>query len=133
MPGQPGSMHDDRPTATLPALVEHGYGTWLWIDARVEGFPVQARRMLGHRIVDAALDALTATTEAAYSPRGGARTDRLGTANRSLTVLRILLRGARDRRHLSIEQHEHAMKLVDEWGRQIGGWLRAERSRGGSG
>ncbi|HQP39722.1 MAG TPA: four helix bundle protein [Polyangiaceae bacterium] len=126
-------MHDDRPTATLPALVEHGYEVWLWIDARVAGFPVQARRMLGHRIVDAALDALTATTEAAYLPRGLARVARLDCANRSLTVLRILLRGARDRKHLSVEQHEHVMNLVDDWGRQIGGWLRAERGRPGHG
>jgi hypothetical protein len=59
------------------------------------------------------------------------RIERLRAVSRSLTVLRILLRGARDRRHLSIAQHEHAMRLVDDWGRQIGGWLRAEQGRRG--
>jgi hypothetical protein len=114
--------------ASLPAVVEHGYQAWLWIDERVASFSVAARRQIGRRILDAALDALTSTTEAAYHGRGRTREDRLASALRSLTVLRILLRGARDRRYLSVGQHEHAMRLVDGWGRQLGAWLRHERA-----
>jgi hypothetical protein len=57
------------------------------------------------------------------------RLQRLVEANRDLTVARVLLRAARDRRLLEIAQHEHAMRLVDGWGRQLGGWMRTERSR----
>ncbi|MBI4705673.1 MAG: four helix bundle protein [Deltaproteobacteria bacterium] len=117
----------DSHHAPLPAVVELGYGAWLWLDERCAAFPAAARRQLGHRILDAALDALADTTEAAVLPRGQAREARLCAANRALTLLRILLRGARDRRYLSVGQHEHAMRLVDDWGRQVGGWLRAER------
>jgi hypothetical protein len=109
------------------AVVDEGFATWLWIDERVASFPVHARRSLGHRLVEAVLEALVATTEAAYRPRGEARVRELERVNRALAVARILLRGARERRHLSIAQHEHAMACVDRWGRQIGGWLRAER------
>ena len=66
----------------------------------------------------------------AYLPRGAPRVARLAEANRRLTLLRILLRGARERHHLSVDQHEHAMKLIDAIGRQIGGWLRRESGGG---
>ncbi|MBI4701228.1 MAG: hypothetical protein HY744_08735 [Deltaproteobacteria bacterium] len=36
----------------------------------------------------------------------------------------------RDRRHLSVGQHEHAMRPVDDWGRQVGARLWAERPGG---
>jgi len=119
---------------TTPAvIVEAGYQAWLWIDGRVASFPRDARRSLGHRLLDTALDALVCTTEATYLPRGAARISRLERANRALSVARILLRGARDRQYLARRQHEHAMRLIDGWGRQIGGWLRHERGRGDGG
>lgn len=119
----------DSPPSTPAAVVEDAFQAYLWIDERVAAFPAGARRQLGHRAIDATLDALAAVTEATYTPRGPARTERLVTANRRLAVLRILLRAARERRYLSIAQHEHALRLVDTWGRQVGGWLRAERAR----
>jgi|GEM_PF-1236186 len=124
-------MHEHPPAAsrarpTPASVIEDTYQAWLWLDERASGFPALARRQVGHRALDAILDALTAVTEAAYLPRGAPRARRLADANRSLTVLRILLRGARDRRYLSLGQHEHAMKLVDGIGRQVGGWLRSE-------
>ncbi len=117
-------MHEPPEKATLPAVVEQGYAAWMWLDGRVASMPVSARRQLGHRMIDAVLDALVAATQAAYLPRGPARLRELHAASRSLAVLRILLRGCRERRYLSIDQHEHAMKLVDDWGRQLGGWIR---------
>jgi hypothetical protein len=117
---------DRKPIA---AVVDDGYHAWLWIDARVARFPVLARRQMGHRLLDAVLDALVATTESAYLPRGRERVGRLHDANRALAVARILLRGARERAYLALDAHEHAMKLLDGWGRQVGGWIRAERAR----
>jgi hypothetical protein len=118
-------MSDPDAGKPLPTIAEHAYATWLWIDERVAMFPTEARRQMGHRIIDAALDALSATVEAAYARRPPVRAARLEHASERLTVLRILLRGARDRRWISIAQHEHAMGLVDDWGRQVGGWLRS--------
>ena len=122
-------MHDEGSAARTPAtVVEDAYQAWLWLDERVASFSAVARRHVGHRVLDVALDVISALTEAAYSPAGPARVELLGFANRRLALLRILLRGARDRRHLSIRQHEHAMRLVDGVGRQVGGWLKRERS-----
>jgi hypothetical protein len=113
-------------SATPASIVECGYQAWLSVDERVSGFPRDARRALGHRAVDALLDALVATIEAAYLPKGRERISRLEAANRRLSVARILLRGARDRRRLPVPQHDNAMRLLDDWGRQLGGWLRFE-------
>ena len=110
----------------LPSVVEHAYATWLWLDERVTAFPVHARRHVGHRVLEAVLDALTAVVEASYARPGERRHAELAFAARRLTLARLLLRGARDRRYLSLAQHEHAMRLMDEWGRQVGGWLRSE-------
>ncbi|MCK6569998.1 four helix bundle protein [Myxococcota bacterium] len=123
-------MQANELKASPAAVVEVGYQAFLWLDERVAGFPRDARRALGHRLTDAALAALAATTEANYMARGPARTERLATANRQLAVARILLRAARDRHHLSVAQHEYGIRLLDGWGRQVGGWLRAEQVRG---
>jgi hypothetical protein len=111
MPEERGSASgSDTPSRTPPAVVEHGYQTWLWIDERVAGFPVAARRQLGHRIVDAALWALVATMSAAYARRGPTRLSLLHDAARELTVFRLLLRGARPAPHLGgfIDVEDHA-------------------------
>ena len=113
---------------SLSSVVEHAYASWLWLDERVAAFPVHARRQLGHRLLDATLDSLTALVEASYAKRGPVRHQALVLASRRLTLARLLMRGARDRHHLSISQHEHGMRLIDDWGRQLGSWLRSEGS-----
>jgi hypothetical protein len=113
----------------LASVVEDAYQAWMWVDARVAQFPVSVRRQLGHRLLDAILDALTGTAEAVYLPRGRDRVVCLEHVSRRLLMVRLLLRGARDRRYMGVDQHEHAMALVDAWGRQVGGWLRDDRSR----
>jgi hypothetical protein len=42
-------------------------------------------------------------------------------------MLTLLLRGARERRHLSVSQHEHAVKSTVALGKMIAGWIRFER------
>ena len=121
-------MSNETTGTTFLAIVEHGYQVWLWLDERVNSFPVAARRQLGHRILDACLDSLTATTEATYLSAND-RIASLYLVNRKLTLLRILLRGARERKYLSVGQHEYLLPRVDQWGKQIGTWLRAERSK----
>lgn len=42
-----------------------------------------------------------------------------------LEELRLLLRLARDRRHLSNRSYEHSSRQIGEVGRLLGGWLKA--------
>jgi hypothetical protein len=50
----------------LGEIKPDAYQARLWTDARVAVFPVLARRQLGHRLLDAILYALAATTEVAF-------------------------------------------------------------------
>ena len=119
------------PLATLPIAVERAYDIWLWLDGRVTDFPTAARHGVGHRILDASVDLLDAYLQAAYAPRSSPEaTAALGRANQRLALLRLLLRGARERRYLSIAQHDHAIERFAELGKMTGGWLRQLRRDG---
>ncbi len=113
---------------TLPVAVERAYDLWLWLDAHVARFTTHARHSLGQRILDDALALLDALVAATYAPKASnTRREALDRARHRATMLTLLLRGARDLRHLSVGQHEHAMKTCAELGRMIAGWIRHER------
>lgn len=113
--------------STPPVVAEHAFATWIWIEQRARDWPAYARRGLGARVVDTTLDAVVGTVDASFLPRGAVRIRELERVNRALSRLRILLRGARELRYISVDQHEHAAREIDAWGRQIGAWLRHER------
>ena len=109
----------------LPVAVERACDIRLWLDARVTDFPTSARHGIGHRILDSAIDLLDAFLRATYAPsRSPEATAALTSANQRLALLRLLLRGARERRYLSIAQHKHAVERLAELGRMTGAWLR---------
>ncbi len=109
----------------IPVAVQRCYTLWVWLDARLVQFPTPARALAGRRICDAATDLLDALLGATYAPRASElRRDALVRANQRLALLRMLLRGARDRRYLAASQHDHAIEQLGELGRMIGGWLR---------
>lgn len=113
---------------TLPVAVDRAYDLWLWLDERVAHFSVHARHSLGQRILDDALELLDALVRASYAPRAsGARLDALERGRHRVAMLTLLLRGARERRHISVDQHEHAMKAAVALGKMISGWVRYER------
>ena len=111
--------------ATVPVAVDRCYGLWLWLDARVIDFPVSARHGVGAIIVQTVVAALDALVEASYAPSGGVdRVAALRRANHRVALLRLLVRGARERHYLSIPQYEHAAEQLATLGRMIAGWLR---------
>lgn len=120
------------PQHDSPVAVERAYDLWVWLDARVSDFPNAARHNVGRRILDAAIDLLDAYLSATYAPRGGAAlAEALTRANQRLALLRMLVRGARERRYLAVGQHEHAAEKMLELGRMTGAWLKHVRSAKG--
>ncbi len=80
-------------------------------------------------MVSAAEDVMESLVRATYAKRGSAtRTGALAQANVQVAVLRLLVRGCRERHLLSVSQHEHATELLVGLGRVIGGWQRATTS-----
>ncbi|MEZ4298578.1 MAG: four helix bundle protein [Polyangiaceae bacterium] len=109
--------------------VERAYDLWLWLDARVTDFPAHARHGVGHAILGASIDLMTSLLRATYTPREDPRArEALAASNGHLALLRLLLRGARERRYLAIGQHEHAVERLAELGRMVGGWWKRTTS-----
>jgi hypothetical protein len=113
---------------TLPMAVEQTYTLWLWLHEWLGDFPVRARHGVGERMETTLLNGLEALAHAAYAPRGSpARVEALTLARGHMTFLRLLFRGARELRLLSVAQHEFAVEQVVSIGRLVSAWLRREQ------
>ncbi len=104
------------------AAVESHYQFLLWLIPAIEKFPRAHKFTVGERIERTALDVLEALIEATYTKE---RLQHLRQANLGIEKLRFLLRLATDLKVLDRDRYEHAARTLDETGRQIGGWLKA--------
>jgi len=114
---------------TGPA-VEAMYRFLLWLVPAVEGFPRSQKFLLGDRIQTTALDVLERLIEATYTR---ARQRTLADANLGIEKLRFLFRLAADLRVLDLRRYEHAARSLDEIGRLIGGWRKADSAAAAAG
>lgn len=123
-------MSPRAPQPTPSAAVEATYALWLWLDARVVDWPTHSRPALGARVLDGVLTLLDHLTRAAFVARADpAFAALLREANHRVAFLRLLLRGAFERRYLAAGPYEHAATQLESVGRMIGGWLRPARAR----
>lgn len=107
-----------------PAL-EAMYRFILWLIPTLDKLPRSQKFLLGDRIQATALDVLERLIEATYSR---ARERALGEANLGLEKLRFLLRMCADLHYLDLRRYEHGARSVDEIGRMVGGWVKANRA-----
>mgnify|MGYP001252815529 FL=1 len=120
----------DNARRTGPALEAHRQFL-LWLVPTVEKFPRSQKFLLGDRIQATALDVLEALIEATYTRE---RRGHLARANLGLAKLRHFFRLAVELRHLDDRRYEHAARSLDDIGRLVGAWVKAnaEHDRGGA-
>ncbi|MBK8255458.1 MAG: four helix bundle protein [Polyangiaceae bacterium] len=88
---------------SLPVAVERTFDLWMWLEGRVADFSVYTRQSLGRRILDSVLDLMADLLRATYALRRSEKQLRaLTDANERVTLLRLLVRGARERRYMSM-------------------------------
>ena len=114
----------DNAKRTGAALEAH-YQFLLWLLPAIEKFPRSHKFTLGDRIESAALDVLEALIDATYTRD---RADALRRGNLGIEKLRFLIRLAADLRLLDRRRYEYAARALDETGRLIGGWMKAQRA-----
>ncbi len=112
----------DGSRRTGPAL-EQMYVFILWFVPTVEKFPRSQKFLLGDRIQATALETLEELIEATYTRQ---RNPLLVRANLHIEKLRFLFRLAMDLKHLDMRRYEHAARSLDEIGRLVGGWRKAQ-------
>jgi hypothetical protein len=101
-----------------PVFVK-AYDLLRWLLPATAKFPKQQRFVLARQIEEAAFAVHRALLRARLEPRG------LAEADLNLAALRSYLRLATDLKFFSVNQYEHAARLVDELGRLVGGWQRS--------
>ncbi len=109
---------------TGPAL-EAMYQFLLWLIPTIDKFPRSQKFVLGDRIESAALDVLDALIAATYT-RG--RDTMLANANLGLERLRLFMRLSQELRLIDMRRYEHASRGLDEVGRLVGGWIKAQHA-----
>ena len=110
---------------TGPAL-EAMYQFLLWLIPTIDKFPRSQKFVLGDRIESAVLDVLDALIAATYT-RG--RDAMLGNANLGLERLRFFMRLSRELQLIDARRYEHAARGLDEVGRLVGGWIKAQHAQ----
>ncbi|MDI3467465.1 MAG: hypothetical protein OJF50_006286 [Nitrospira sp.] len=108
--------------ANVPQAVQSCHELLLWLIPQLDKLPRVRRFTLGERIESGLLDVLELLVEAAYTRNKDAPLQR---ANLRLEVVRHLWRLAHELKAVAIRQYEHGARLLDDLGRQIGGWLRS--------
>ena len=107
---------------TTPKAVQACHELLLWLIPQLDKFPRVRRFTLGERLETALLEVLELLVEAAFSRT---KQNTLKRANLRLEVVRHLWRLAYELQVIPVRRYEHGAKLMDELGRQVGGWLRA--------
>ena len=112
---------------TTPQAVQSCHELIGWLIPQLDKFPRLRRFTLGERLERTLLDVLELLLEAAYTRN---KATALQRANLRLEVARHLWRLAHELEAVSIRRYAHGAGLMDDLGRQIGGWLRGSRPGG---
>jgi hypothetical protein len=107
---------------STPQAVQACHELLLWLIPHLDKFPRVRRFTLGERLESTLIDVLELLVEAAFSR---AKQDALKRANFRLEVARHLWRLAYELQVIPTRRYEHGARLMDDLGRQVGGWLRA--------
>jgi hypothetical protein len=102
-------------------VVQRAYDLILWEVPLITRFPVPYRAVLGDRMQSTLYTVLENLLAARYDR--SARPALLAAVNLELEKARYHVRLARDLKLLDSKRQEHAAGLIDEVGRQVGGWL----------
>ena len=98
----------------------------VWIIPKLDQFPRARRYSLGSRIETSLLDVLESLLEASYSSRANPPLKR---ASLKLNSLRHLWRVAFELTAINSKSFEYGARLIDDIGKQIGGWKKHQISK----
>ena len=113
----------DNPAGdTTPRAVQACHELLAWLIPLLDHFPRARRFTLGERLESGLLAVLEDLVDAAYNPD---KRPALLRANRQLSVCRHLWRLALELKVINLKRYEYGAKLMEDLGRQIGGWLKS--------
>lgn len=115
-------MNNHGVSPSTPRAVQDCRELLLWTIPHLDKLPRMRRYTLGEKLENRILSVLESLVTAAYTKDKRAV---LSRANRDLEVCRHLWRLCHDFKGISVRSYEHGARLMQDLGRQIGGWARA--------
>jgi hypothetical protein len=106
--------------SNVPQAVQSCHELLLWLVPQLDKLPRARRFTLGERIEAGLIEVLELLVEAAY------------TRNKEVPLRRanpMYWRLGFELKDIATRQYEHGAKLIDDLGRQIGGWLRSREQQ----
>ena len=98
-----------------------------WFVPLLNRLPRDHRFALGDRLVQGLYDLLEGLVAARYAT---AKLERLEPLNARLDLLRLQIRLLHNFQLIDDRRYEHVARLVEEVGRQLGGWISQQRRQG---
>jgi hypothetical protein len=109
----------------LPIL-QKVYDLICWYVPILDRLPRNQKFALGDRLTQNLYELLDGLIVARYKPD---KMSDLILLNSKLEVMRYQTRLLMDFNLISIQRYEHAVKLIDSIGRDLGGWIRQQQNR----
>lgn len=110
-------------------VIEDAFLLCEYVFQRVENFPRLHRFTLGGTLTTQCTMILNELIRVKYTPNGAEKVACLQKINVEIEVFRFQLRLAYNLRALPPNAHHHAMERLHNIGSQIGGWIKAIRSK----
>ncbi|WDD36068.1 diversity-generating retroelement protein Avd (plasmid) [Nostoc sp. UHCC 0926] len=108
------------------SVIQKTYDCIKWYVPIIERLPKIHKFSLGDRIINQLYDLLEGLIKAKYAKN---KLPQLESLNTELDILRYQTRMLLDFNKMSVERYEYAIKLLDEIGIELGGWIKKQRDR----
>ena len=108
------------------SVIQKTYDCIKWYVPIIERLPKIHKFSLGDRIINQLYDLLEGLIKAKYAKN---KLPQLESLNTELDILRYQTRMLLDFNQMSFERYEYAIKLLDEIGIELGGWIKKQRDR----
>ncbi|MBD2341256.1 diversity-generating retroelement protein Avd [Calothrix sp. FACHB-156] len=108
------------------SVIQKTYDCIKWYVPILERLPKIHKFTLGDRIINQLYDLLEGLIKAKYAKD---KLPQLESINTQLDILRYQTRMLLDFEKMSIERYEYAIKIIDEIGTELGGWIKKLRGR----
>jgi hypothetical protein len=108
------------------SVIQKTYDCIKWYVPIIERLPKIHKFTLGDRIINQLYDLLEGLIKAKYARD---KLTQLESLNTQLDILRYQTRMLLDFNKMSVERYEYAIKIIDEIGTELGGWIKKQRER----